>query len=81
MSNSPDPLLSALLYEALGEPIGLLCLATPDFERGRAKLYQTRAKLADPELEILQFRASPFPEEGNLIIVKETVQVSQSNDS
>lgn len=72
-----DANLAALLYEALGEPIGLICQAAPDFERARAKLYQTRAKLGDPELEALQFRASPFPEEGNLIIIKETVQVSQ----
>lgn len=73
--SQPDPILSSLLYEALAEPIGLLCQASPDFERGRAKLYQTRAKLGDPALDVLQFRASPFPDEGNLIIVKETVQV------
>lgn len=70
----PDPACAALLYEALAEPIGLLCQATPDFERGRQRLYQTRRALGDPALEVLQFRASPF-EDGNLIICKETIQL------
>lgn len=69
MSQQPDPTLSSLLYEALASPVGLLCHASPSFEKARAKLYQTRVALGDPALETLQFRASPFPE-GNLVITK-----------
>lgn len=71
-----NPELTELLYQALGEPIGLLCHAEPDFETARARLYSTRAKLADPDLATLQFRASPF-NAGNLMIVKETIQLSK----
>lgn len=73
---TPDPHLSALLYEALAAPVGLLCSASPDFDRARAKLYATRRALADPALEALQFRASPWPEEGNLVICKATVEIA-----
>lgn len=73
----PDPALAALLYEALAEPIGLLCNASPDLERARAKLYATRRALADPALEALQFRASPWPSEGNLVICKATVEIAK----
>lgn len=72
-----DPALATLLYEALAEPIGLLCQGEPSFEVARARLYQTRRQLADPDLEVLQLRASPFPG-GNLVICKATVQVSSN---
>ena len=75
----PDPGLAGLLYEALGEPIGLLCQAEPTFEKGRQRLYQTRARLGDPALEGLQFRASPF-EGGNLVIVKDIVKVGSNGE-
>ena len=69
---SPD--LRPLLYQALGSPIGLL-LRTSDFARARQRLYQARVAAADQDLACLQFRASPGIEGGDLIIVKETVQV------
>ena len=75
MSSQPDPALSALLYAALSQPIGLLCTCQPDFDTARAKLYATRRQLADQRLEVLQFRASPFPE-GELVITKATVQIA-----
>lgn len=73
--SAPDPRLSALLYEALAAPIGLLCSAEPDLETARQRLYSTRHKLGDPDLAALQFRASPFPDEGNLVITKQTIQL------
>lgn len=75
MRGKPD--FDALLYAALAEPIGLLCQAEPDFATARQRLYSARKKLGDPALEILQFRASPFPE-GNLVIVKETIRVTET---
>ena len=68
--------LQSLLYSALAEPIGLL-LRTGDFTRARQKLYAARAATRDPALQILQFRASPFPQEGDLIIIKETIELEQ----
>ena len=73
----PDPAIAALLYEALAAPIGLICQASPDFEKARAKLYATRTKLGDPALASLQFRASPF-EDGNLVITKSTVELPRN---
>lgn len=74
----PDPALASLLYSALAEPIGLLCEAEPDFAIARARLYATRSKLGDPELDQLQFRASPWPE-GNLVIVKSKIEVRKDD--
>lgn len=64
-----------LLYQALREPIGVL-VQTSDFARARQMLYRARADAGDPELSQLQFRVSPGLEGGNLIIVKERVQVA-----
>jgi hypothetical protein len=69
-----DPALQALLYQALAEPIGVLCSVEPNLETARQRLYAARRAAQDPDLSVLQFRASPFAE-GNLVIVKETVQV------
>jgi hypothetical protein len=60
--------LTAILYQALGEPIGLL-LRTSDTERARQGLYRARAASGDPDLARLQFRVSPITE-GDLVIVK-----------
>jgi len=70
----------ALLYAALAEPIGLLCQGEPSFALARQRLYAARKKLGDPALDILQFRASPFPE-GNLVIVKESIQLPAEETS
>lgn len=72
--------LQAVLYEALGEPIGLLCLALPDFDTARQRLYAARAKAADPLLAQLQFRASPLAD-GNLLIVKEKIRIEHQDAS
>jgi hypothetical protein len=58
---------TTLLYAALAEPIGLL-LATNDRERARQRLYTARRNAADPALDCLQIRMSPF-EDGDLVIV------------
>ena len=56
----------ALLYQALGEPIGLL-LQCSNPGMARQRLYQARVQAADPALAGLQIRMSPFPD-GNLVI-------------
>ena len=66
--------LRAILYQASGEPIGLL-LAVSDFGRARAAFYRARAEVADPALAGLQFRSSPGLEGGNLIILNQRVQL------
>ncbi len=66
--------LRAILYQALGEPIGLL-LQCSDWAKARQSLYRARAEAADPQLASLQFRASPGLAGGNLIIVNQKVQL------
>ena len=66
--------LRPLLYQALGQPIGLL-LRTSNFVRARQRLYAARQLAGDPDLDQLQFRASPGLVGGDLIIVKERVQI------
>ena len=73
----------ALLYQALGEPIGLL-LQCSNPGLARQRLYAARASARDPALGGLQIRMSPFPE-GNLVICKGQtplpgqLQISTSN--
>lgn len=66
--------LRAILYSALGEPIGLL-LQCSDWAKARQALYRARAEAQDPQLDSLQFRASPGLEGGNLIIVNQKLQL------
>lgn len=66
--------LQLILYQALGEPIGLL-VQTSDFPRARAAFYRARAEAHDPDLDQLQLRASPGLEGGDLIIVNRKVLV------
>lgn len=77
MSGPSLPELQALLYEALAQPIGLL-VQVSDFARARAALYRARNEAKDPALSALQFRASPELEGGNLIIVKQVVQLGEA---
>lgn len=65
--------LQTLLYQALAEPIGLV-LRVEDFARARQRLYAARAACQDEALKGLQFRGWTGPE-GNLVIVKQTIQV------
>jgi len=60
--------LALILYQAAAEPIGLL-LSTNDAARARQRLYQARARCADPALANLQFRFSPWAE-NQLLITK-----------
>ncbi len=60
-----------IMYQALASPVGLL-LQVSDLQRARVRFYQTRRAALDPELNRLQFRASPF-EGGNLVICKGAV--------
>lgn len=64
--------IAELLYEALGQPIGLLCQSSEP-ERARQAMYRVRKVLGDPALDGLQFRASPLPD-GNLLILKSQIQ-------
>lgn len=71
---------SQLLYQALAEPIGLGLWAS-DPQRAVQRLYQARAKLADPQLAVLQFRQVAWEDEGegeiNLVICKRRLQLSK----
>lgn len=66
--------LRLILYAALAEPIGLL-VQVSDFDRARQGFYRARAEARDPDLAQLQFRASPGLEGGNLVIVKQKIQL------
>lgn len=68
-----------LLYQALAEPIGLL-VQTDNFRLLTARLYRARQEANDPDLAVLQFRQSPV-EGGELIIVKETIELPAELDS
>jgi hypothetical protein len=57
-----------IMYQALGEPIGLL-VSTNDLRRAQAIFYAARKKAGDPGLGVLECRASPL-EGGDFIIVK-----------
>ena len=65
---------TSILYAAKMEPIGLL-LRTSDVRLARQKLYAARRAAEDPQLDDLQFRASPWPEEGDLIIVNRHIEL------
>jgi hypothetical protein len=66
--------LTHLLYQALGEPIGLV-LQVSDPSRVRQRLYAARTAAQDPDLAGLQIRQwIPDAEgRGNLVIVKSRV--------
>lgn len=66
-----------LLYLALAEPIGLL-LSTNDPERARQRLYTARRATGDPALAVLQFKMSPWPGQGQLVICKAEVTVANT---
>lgn len=57
-----------LIWQAHASPFGLL-IQTSNFQTMQQRLYKARARLADPSLNDLQFRPSPFPD-GNLIITR-----------
>lgn len=58
----------ALLYQALGSPMGLV-LRSNDPERARQTLYSARREAQDPELDVLQIRMKATPD-GDLVLVK-----------
>lgn len=70
----PDPDLLALLYRALREEVGL-SIAVENPERLRQKLYQVRAKIADPDLEALMILPDPDRTATHLFICKKRVRV------
>jgi hypothetical protein len=58
--------LASILYQALGEPIGLL-LTCSDEHKARQALYAARRAAGDPALDCLQIRMWP---DGGLAIVR-----------
>lgn len=80
MSESPQDICKELLYAAMREPIGIL-VQTSDFARARQALYRARTETGDPALSVLQFRTSPGLAGGNLIIVKETVNIAEQAEA
>ena len=73
MISASDQQIAELLYQVLQTPIGLL-ISTNDPVRAKSKLYALRAKLADPELKRVQIRASPWPDQGQLVLIKGPAQ-------
>ena len=61
--------LTEILYLALAEPIGME-LAVSDFDLARNRLYAARRAALDPDLDFLQFRASPWNPGTGLVICK-----------
>lgn len=60
--------LADILYQALGERIGLICWSgNPQLARQR--MYKVREMLDDPRLERIQIRMVEI-EDGNLVITK-----------
>ena len=72
--SSQSEKMTMVLYAALAEPVGLL-LEVSDFDQARQALYRARAEAKDEDLNQLQFRASPGLSGGNLIIVKQKIQL------
>lgn len=60
--------LAQILFQALGEPVGLR-LRVSDQKAARQQLYAARRASGDPDLDRLQIRADPRSE-GHLVIVK-----------
>lgn len=80
-SSLSSPRAGELLYQALGEPFGLV-LRTNDPNRLRQRLYQARVKLGDPKLDVLQFSLVELGEgrgQGNFLILK--AQLSKKHPS
>lgn len=69
-----------LLYQAAGTTLGIV-ISVSDFEKARQKLYQAKVKAADPELNCLQFRRSPFEPETELWIVKGGTSIPKEGES
>lgn len=71
--------LTHLLYQALGESIGLLIQAS-DCQRVRQRLYAARTASGDESLRGLQIRQwnAPEGEEGNLVIVNSRILAGRS---
>lgn len=72
--------LCMIMAQAAAEPIGLL-LQVSDFGRARQAFYQARAKAGSDgggAFNELQFRSSPGLEGGNLIIIRQKVEVQAS---
>lgn len=68
-----------IMYQALGEPIGLLC-QTNDFNRARSTFSAAKKKAQDPALDQLEFRGSPL-KGGDFIIIKgQPVATAQLQD-
>ena len=67
--------LRMIMAQALAEPIGLL-VQVSDFGRARQALYRARAEEGSGQFDQLQFRASPGLDGGNLIIVKQKVEIA-----
>lgn len=60
--------LQAILYQALGEPLGLI-VRSSDPHVARQRLYAARVATGDPSLKVLQIRFSPWDAQ-ELVIVK-----------
>lgn len=71
MTTSPSsaPNWLEFWYEAAASEYGIV-VATSDVEAAKQKLYQARAKAADPELQGLQLRTSPILPDEEIWILK-----------
>jgi hypothetical protein len=62
-------LQTTLLYEALASPLGLL-LSCSEPIKAAEQLRFARRLAADPSLDCLMIRQSPWPDQGQLVVVK-----------
>jgi len=63
--------LIGLLYQAVATPLGMV-LEVEDFVKATQALYRAKREAADPSLDLLQFRRSPYRPEAEVWIVKLT---------
>ncbi len=67
--------LIAMLYDAFASEVGI-SVAASNVGRLQQRLYQTRAKLADPDLSLLMLSPDPARPETHLFICKTRIQVA-----
>jgi len=80
MPSPVDPELLSLLYSALRAEIGI-SVETDNVDRLRNKLYDARAKLQDPDLELLFLAPDPARPSTHLFIAKKRIKLEGEPDA
>lgn len=74
MPSPIDPELLTLLYSAMRAQVGI-SVETDNVDRLRTKLYAARAKIGDPELELLMLTPDPARPATHLFIAKTRIKI------